>query len=298
MRLSPTAVIQYETCPQHYYLEQVMRIKPRYPAANLVFGRVVHQVLETWMRSWMSGSSINASAAFQTGWTQARAEGGIEYSATQSPESLQDTGKALVAQFAAAWPQFGWTPALDPQGEPLFERKLDIEREGVVYVGKPDLLALNATLEVGCLDYKTPSTPTPPEWLVASDQLMGYQILADAHAERLGLPPVQHLGLIELIKRPLPKRTGKGPEVHPPVLIPRHSQNDVEAYWRKVQWVAEDIDRGRFPKRSLMAHNSPCGLCAFKDWCHHGDPSGLILPADPPAPVAANPVVEAQPLTV
>ena len=104
MRLSPTAVIQYETCPQHYYLEQVLRIKPRYPAANLVFGRVVHQVLETWMRSWMSGQPLDASAAFQTGWTQARAEGGIEYSATQSPESLQETGKALVAQFAAAWP--------------------------------------------------------------------------------------------------------------------------------------------------------------------------------------------------
>ena len=84
----------------------------------------------------------------------------------------------------------------------------------------------------------------------------------------------------------------------PPVLIPRHSQNDVEAYWRKVQWVAEDIDRSRFPKRSLMAHNSPCGLCAFKEACHHGDPSGLIVPADPPASVPVNPVVESPPLTV
>jgi hypothetical protein len=36
-----------------------------------------------------------------------------------------------------------------------------------------------------------------------------------------------------------------------------------------------------------MAHNSPCGLCAFRGWCQDGDPDGVIVPAGgSPAAVA------------
>lgn len=50
MRLSPTAVLQYEACPYQYYLNHVLGLRPRHKAANLVFGGVVHQVIETWLR--------------------------------------------------------------------------------------------------------------------------------------------------------------------------------------------------------------------------------------------------------
>ncbi len=84
--------------------------------------------------------------------------------------------------------------------------------------------------------------------------------MLDAHVERWGLPPVERLGLLELVKRKVPTKTGKGPEVLAPITVPRHSTAEVADYAQKVRWVAEDIERGRFPKRGLMAHNTPCEL--------------------------------------
>ncbi len=287
IRLSPTAVLQYEACPHQYYLDRVLGLRPRHQAANLAFGGVVHRVVETWLRGWLRGQTPDAGALFDGAWQAARDAGGIEYSTTQSPESLTATGRALVAQFAAAWPGFGLLPALDGDGEPVLERKLEVPlAAGLVFAGQPDLVVLDADGALGCLDLKTPSSPADPAWLAGADQLTGYQFLLDAHAERLGLPPVARLGLVELIKRKVTAK-GKGPEVCPPVTVARRAPEELAAYTQKVLWVAEDIDRGRFPKRSLMAHNSPCGLCAFRGLCQDGDPDGVIVPAgDPPATAA------------
>ena len=288
MRLSPTAVLKYETCPQQYYLDEVVRVRPMHKAANLVFGGVVHQVIETWLRGWLCGPAPDAGALFDTAWQTARDAGGIDYSTTQSPEGLTATGRALATGFAAAWPGFGLLPALDGAGEPVLERKLELQiTPGLVFVGKPDLVVLDADGALSCLDLKTPSSPTDPAWLTGADQLTGYQLLLDAHAERLALPPVARLGLVELVKRKVATKTGKGPEVCPPITVARRAPEILAAYAQKVGWVAEDIDRGRFPKRSLMAHNSPCGLCAFKGLCQDGDPDNVIMPAgDSPAPAA------------
>ena len=288
MRLSPTSVLKYEACPQQYYLEEVLKVMPVHRAANLIFGSAVHKTLERWLRHWHSGQSYDAGADLDQRWLAAQTKGGIEYSATQSPESLAETGQVLVKQFTQFWPGFGLMPVLSAQGEPLLENKLEVEIvPGLVYVGKLDLLALNQDGHLVCLDFKTPSSATDPDWLQASDQLLGYQLLLDAHAERLGLPPVERLGLLELIKRKVPKRQGKGPEVCAPISIPRRPQADLDAYRQKLEWVAEDIDRGRFPRRGLMAHNSPCALCALKGLCQDGDLEGIVMPDTLPPELAA-----------
>ena len=81
-------------------------------------------------------------------------------------------------------------------------------------------------------------------------------------------------------------KTGKGPEVGTPITAPRRPASVLNAYQQKVLWVAEDIDRGRFPQRGLMAHNSPCAMCAVKGLCQQDDPDGLILPETPKAVAA------------
>ena len=139
MRLSPTSVLKYETCPQQYYLEEVLRIRPVHTAANLVFGRVVHRVVEQALRQMFAGQPFDAGAQFATDWHTARAQGGIAYSATQSPESLTATGEMLVTQFMARWPTLGWFPALDHQNQPLLELKLEVSvTAGLTYVGRFD----------------------------------------------------------------------------------------------------------------------------------------------------------------
>lgn len=279
MRLSPTAVLKYETCPRQYYLEEVWRVRTVHTPANLVFGRIVHAVIEQWLRGWLAGQTPDAVRLFDGLWRKAQFEHGIEYSATQSAKSLAATGQALVAQFVSAWLGFGLMPVLDIRSEPMIERKLDVElAPDLTYVGKLDLLVLDGAGRLVCLDLKTPASATDPGWLEASDQLTDYQLLLDAHADRLGLPPVERLGLLELIKRKVPTCQGKGPEVCPPITVERRDPADLENYRQKVLWVAEDIQRERFPRRGLMAHNSPCGLCAMRGWCHDGDAEGLVLP--------------------
>ncbi len=281
IRLSPTAVLKYECCPYQYLLEAVLRIRPAHRAANLVFGTVLHRTVEDWLRGELTGAAPDPIALFDRDWAVARDAGGIEYSATQSPESLTATGRALITGFATAWPTFQRLLAVDGQGTPLLEVKLEV-RLGpqLTFVGRTDLLTFNRDGELECLDLKTPSTPTDPDWLVSADQLTGYQLLLDAHAERLGLPPVERLGLLELVKRKVPTRTGKGPEVRAPITVSRHSTAEVADYVQKVRWVAEDIERGRFPKRGLMAHNTPCELCAVRGLCRSGDLDGLIVPPE------------------
>lgn len=285
IRLSPTSVLKYEACPQQYFLEEVLRVKPLHKPANLVFGGVVHAVVEAWLRSWLHGQRLDAGALFDERWRAAGAAGGISYSSTQSPESLAETGRALMAAWPAAWSSWDRQVVDDGQGQPLIERKLEVQvADQVTWVGKPDVITRDAQGRLECLDVKTPSTPTDPGWLVVADQLTGYQVLLDAHASRLGVAPVARLGLIELVKRKVTSK-GKGPEVCAPATVERRPPQEVAAYLRKVLWVAEDIQQGRFPKRSLMAHHSPCGLCDFKGLCHDGDPEGLVMPDARPAPV-------------
>ena len=186
IRLSPTAVLKYETCPYQYLLEEVLRIRPAHRAANLVFGTVLHRTVEDWLRGELTGAAPDPIARFDRDWAVARDAGGIEYSATQSPECLTATGRALITGFATAWPTFQRLLAVDGQGTPLLELKLEV-RLGprLTFVGRTDLLTFNRDGELECLDLKTPSTPTDPGWLANADQLTGYQLLLDAHAERL-----------------------------------------------------------------------------------------------------------------
>ena len=57
IRLSPTAVLKYETCPYQYLLEEVLRIRPAHRAANLVFGTVLHRTVEDWLRGDLTGAA-------------------------------------------------------------------------------------------------------------------------------------------------------------------------------------------------------------------------------------------------
>ncbi|MBK8168574.1 MAG: PD-(D/E)XK nuclease family protein [bacterium] len=287
-RLSPTGALKYETCPRQYLLEDVRKIRPAHRPANLAFGGVLHLVVEEWIKGWMAGKPFDPAAMFDREWRAAREAEGVEYSASQSPETLGATGRALAARFAERWPGFGRLPALDRHGEPLIERKLEA-RVGpdLVVVGKPDLVVFDPEGRLEVLDLKTPAAPADPAWLALADQLTAYQVLLDAHAERLGLPRVERLGLLELVKRKVTPK-GQGPEVRAPVSVDRRSPEAVGEYLAKLRGIAGDLRRGRFPRRSLMAHNSPCGLCAVEGYCRAGDAEGLIVPeAEPGAARAA-----------
>ena len=212
MRLSPTSVLKYETCPRCYYYEEILRLRPVHQSAHLVFGQVMHQLIEQGLRALLVQQPLALSAHFDRLWSQALSTTGVEYSATQSPEVLAEIGRRLAEQFSQRWSQWNLVPVCAADGEPMLERKLELAlASDLTFVGRVDLLVLDSDLRLTCLDLKTPSQATDPEWWDISDQLTGYQLLLDAHHRLWGGVEVQRLGVVELIKRPPPKRTGKGP---------------------------------------------------------------------------------------
>lgn len=278
--LSPTAFLTYEDCPRQYHYRYVLKVKSAVTPANLVFGDVVHRVLERYLRDWLKGHPVEPAAAFETLWRQRIQTEVLDFPAQWSPEALLATGQRLVEQFPAIWDAAGLMPLLDKHGEPLLERRLQAPLvKGITLSGKLDCVALDRDARVMLLDFKTPAQATDPLFARQSEQLTAYQWLLAQNAAALGIEGVDGLGFLELIKRKVPSNgRGKGPQVHPPVIVAPRDAATLGHLRTKLVGIAEDIRRQRFPRRPRMAHNTPCALCDYRHHCVHGDPEGLIFP--------------------
>ena len=125
LKLSPTAALTYEDCPRQYWYRYIVRAyRPLRPAA-LGFGDAVHQAIEQYLRAGVRGESCDPVAAFTAVWDHHTATTALEYPNPWSAAELRATGQRLLALFPGAWVQVELALALDGQGEPLLERRLE-----------------------------------------------------------------------------------------------------------------------------------------------------------------------------
>ncbi len=279
-RYRPTAILCYEDCPRAYYYRYVRRLRPEADSANLVFGTVLHEVLVAFLRDEVPAAELPEH--FVERWRAAQEDRAITYARLFGPEDLEATGRRLCELFPPWWAETGLLVLRDEHG-PVIERRFQVEIAGeLILTGEPDLLAMDREGQVLILDFKTTSSePRLDGWV--SDQLLAYQVLVGTHAEALGIDRVAGLGFIYLVKAKVP-RTGKGigPRIAPLRIEPTGDGERVREYIQKVLWVDEDIRKGRFPRRSRMAYNTPCALCDYQAVCWQGDTSGLREPEDAP----------------
>lgn len=273
LKLSPTGVIRYETCPRQarFYLQGW---RPEAKADALVFGSTAHEVLAKYHDGSLAPDALGT--AWDQLWSQAT-QGAITYGCDRTPEGLQAIGRALFDAYHGVWSATGFVTLRTPQGGPFVEQRLFVRlpRAQVLFEGVIDLGATRQDQTV-ILDHKTPGSKPDPAFAEKSDQLLAYQALYDAHAPLQGLPPLTHLGVAALVKRAIPKTSrGTVPEVLPPSLVERRSATDVATYWEKVADIASDIRAERFPRRALAEHNSPCKLCDYAEACWREDFTGL-----------------------
>jgi len=292
IKLTPTGVLSFEDCPRQYHYRYILKAKRRVSSTNLVFGQVVHEVLEQFLRAWLKSQAVDLVAIFTTRWQQQTANLELEYPSQWSPDDLLASGQSLMRQFPEVWAQTGFIPVIDANGEPLIERRLKtIIAPGVTLSGKLDVVVLDRDLMIHVLDFKTPSQLSPEGFPAHADQLAAYQVLLEAHAKSLGLPDDERLlaglGFMELVKRKVPaNRRGQGPSIATPVLASALQPAAIKEYCRKLQWIADDIQAGRFPKHPRMAHNTPCTTCDFRQHCWTGQDPELVFPNQPEKPVS------------
>ena len=276
--LRATTVLRYDDCPRSYWYQYVQGIQPAAASANLVFGTAVHNACTGWLKAQAEGRAFDPVTAFLDAWEQTTATRTVAYTSKLGPDDLQAMGEALVRQFPAAWTATGLVPLIGPDGQPLIETRFETDLgPDLILSGSPDVVAMDAEGNIVIPDLKTASQSATEGFTSVADQLTSYQVLLEAHAEALGIERVHALGFLEFLKRKPNGRTG--PTIQPLVLAPARSAEALAEFRQKLLWLAEDLARGRFPKRPRMAWNSPCSFCDFAGLCQRGDWDGLIKPS-------------------
>ncbi len=280
MKISPSGKQKYDNCPYAYYLHYIEGIRQLYESATLIFGGIVHTVLEEYLRALLSQKTYDTETAFKDKWDEATSTKIIEYTSENfTVEDVPKIGQRLCGDFPQAWEDSKLTVVVDSKG-PVLERHYEIQLDGgVIHHGYIDLMAKDEQANTGVLDFKTPAQPTPHWFAQEAEQLKSYQLMIEQGKDR-SFEKINKLGFFELIKRKVPVRKGasKGPEVMLPVTVDSHSKETLAEHKQGILWVCDDIKRGRFPKRSRMAYNTPCMLCEFQGYCYEGNKTGLVFP--------------------
>jgi hypothetical protein len=279
--LSHSSGTLYEVCPRKYQHRYKQRLESRETSVNLGFGSAIDEGASAFVVGHALGVHVDPVPIFESAYEQFCASHIVAYSTKfESKDDIMAVGRLLLQRFMAKWLETGYVAVLDPDGKPLVQVELKVNLPGsVVFTAIMDVIVITPQGKVLVVDIKTPSQASDVVFHELSNQLTGYQLSVDVHKERLGIDHIDGVAFMELIKRPIPKSNrGAGPEVLTPMEFPVRPLEDIEDFVQSRVWIAEDIRRGRFPKRSLDAYNTPCGdMCEFTNFCTKKTKDGLVV---------------------
>lgn len=267
-----------QTCGRKYRYIYIDKLEKTVKSSNLGFGTSIHSGASAVLTAQAFGLECDPLPVFDLDW-QAFTAKPVEYSSIWSEEKMRETGRRLLKLFQDDWKERGWRPVMDRNGLPVVERELKIMLPGNIrYTAIIDAVVRTRENKIIVLDFKTPSTATMEEFQGLSDQLLGNQVVVDAHRAELDIEQVDGLLFYELIKRPIPvKKLDGGPLIHVPDITPRRSDEDIADWMQELQFVADDIRRKRFFRRPMDAFSTPCDLCDFRSKCLGKATSDIVV---------------------
>jgi len=279
--LSPSGIATYENCPRAYFFDRILKIKLEQRSCALGFGGALSKAMEAFALGTVAGSFVDPVPIFQDEWKSFTRSTSVKYGKYDSEEGILATGTKLMEEFPKAWETEGLTVALDGQGTPMVERKLVVDLgQETRLVTKLDVLAFDRDFKLLLIDQKSTKSVTDIRFALMGEQLTAYQLAVTAHADRLALPPIGGLAYWELIKRNIPKKTGKGPTIEPISSVEPRSDQDVATFVAKTQGIARRIRNRDFPKTPRMSWNTPCLNCDFLDMCSQRRTDGYVFPSE------------------
>ena len=272
IQLSHSKKSVMQACGRAFRYKYVDRLGTRLTSANLGYGAAIHQGTSlTLTAQSLSGQLSDPTPAFNVAWDEFITTNAVGYSSNWDADELRKTAEVVLAKFREDWAARGWEPVFDIDGVPVIEREFKVQLPGnVIYTAIIDALVRTRDGLILVLDFKTPLNVSKPEFYEISDQLLGYQIVCDAHATQLGITKVDGSVFYELTKVRVPKdkkSRGEGPKIHVTDIVPRRSDTDVNDWILETQFVAQDIRNKRFQRRTMDSYNSPCTLCDWTNTC-------------------------------
>jgi len=242
--------------------------RPNETSSALVFGDSVHRGCLGALVARADGQAFDPEQTFIARWEHHLSTTNIQFNSTHGEESLREIGRALCRSFLAHWDTLGLVPVLSDRGL-LVEQRLRVRLSPTVGLsGEPDIVAMDGNGQIWVIDLKTPATASFEGFAGIAEQLTAYQILYDAHAPSMGLPPVSHMMFLEGLKQNNPRwvvQTG-----------PRHSDSWVRGYTEKLLKTAQLMQEGYYPRRTAAAYNSPCSQCDMAILCQTGQTEGYV----------------------
>lgn len=277
--LSDSAGSLMTTCGEAYRFRYEERLEPVRTSSNLFFGGLIDDAASQFIVAHTFGETFDPLASFAQAWDEATADKEIQYPSGFDAEKTKLMGMQMLERFVEDWVARGWTAMLDMEGKPIVQRWLRIRLPGnVVYRGVIDVVVVTRDGKVIIVDLKTTAQHFE-EFSLVADQLTGYQVMVEAHADTLGIEQVDGLVFYDLVKRaPLTDKSRKGttgPTVEVDEPAPPREREELEAWIREQVFIADDIRRRRFSKRPAKAFNSPCKMCDMKNFCWKNDASEL-----------------------
>lgn len=273
----------YSTCPYNYYLQYEEHWVSHEEGCALGFGNAVHTGCAAFLISTVTNVPCDPVAIFETEWNKFCTTKVVDYGKQWTKEKLDETGVALVKAFMEWWPKSGLTVLVDLEGKPVVERKFRVKLPGnIQFTAILDIMARDEEGRVLVLDIKTPAQLSMEGFAQLNEQLLGYQIAAEAFKHELGIERVDRMAFIELhkvtVKEPPKKSTSKPklqPSVAPVEFAERRSQAHVNDWIRERMMIAKDIRTRRFPRRPGDSFSSPCKMCSRYLLCAKGQKTGL-----------------------
>lgn len=270
-------------CGRAYAYRYVHRLEPTTKNATLGYGKAMHAGLAFSLTSQAIADVLTDPAPiFDREWDSFCSANAVNYSQGWTQEEMSKTAHAVLSKFQADWATRGWTVVLDKEGLPVIEREFRIRLPGnIIYIAIIDALVRAADGRIIVVDFKTPLTAVADKFAYLSDQLLGYQIVLDAHADAIGIDKVDGGAFYELTKVMLPKTKsrGEGPKLHVTDVLPRRDQEAIADWIRESQFVANDIRSERFTRRTRDGFDTSCTLCDYATVCRGAsDPTLQVRP--------------------
>ncbi len=231
--LSYSRINRYLLCPEQYRLHYVEKLRPRFPAAAMVFGQVMHAAIAQFFTEKGDPEKL-----FSGAWIEV-SQIDLSYSQKESWEKLKVVGNGLLEKFRQEHPKrIGRTAGIEKR----FEIRITSLTEPII--GYIDLIA-EVDGKPTVLDFKTSNSSFEPHEAVLSDQLTAYQ-LAEPDAERIGL--------CVLVKTKEPKI-----EWH----FAKRTGDQISEFLDKTGYVAHEIASARFYRRT----GKWCSWCDYLPVC-------------------------------
>jgi RecB family exonuclease len=231
--LSYSRISRYLHCPEQYRLYYIEKLRPRFPAAALVFGQVMHAAIAQFFVADGAPGTF-----FDMAWDEVK-QIDLTYNQKESWEKLKLVGAGLLTKFQEEHVK----RIVRVRGvEQRFEIRITSLKTPLI--GFIDLIA-EVDGKNTVLDFKTSASSYEEHEVALSDQLTTYQ-LAEPAAERMGL--------CVLVKTKDPKV-----EWH----FAKRTGEQITEFLDKAEYVAREITASRFYKRS----GKWCSWCDYLPVC-------------------------------